>query len=44
MPNNPPPLAAGFTHSGDEAPLVNEKNNLDRTKTESNTGVNMTVR
>jgi hypothetical protein len=27
MANNPPPSVAGFTHSGDEAPLVNEKNN-----------------
>jgi hypothetical protein len=34
----------GFTHSGDEAPLVNEKNNLGETKTEYNTEVNMTIR
>jgi hypothetical protein len=32
MPDNLSPSAAGFTHSGDEAPLVNEKNNLDKTK------------
>jgi hypothetical protein len=30
--NNPPPSAAGFAHSGDEAPLVNEINNLDKDK------------
>jgi hypothetical protein len=34
----------GFTHSGDEAPLVNEKNNLGKTKTEYNTKMNMTIR
>jgi hypothetical protein len=43
MPDNPP-SAVGFTHSGDEAPLVNEKNNLDKTKTKYNIEVNMTVR
>jgi hypothetical protein len=32
MPENPLSSVAGFTHSGDEAPLVNEKNNLDKTK------------
>jgi hypothetical protein len=42
MPNNPPPSAAGFTHSGDEAPLVNKKNNLD--KTNKYNIVDMTVR
>jgi hypothetical protein len=44
MRDSPPPSAAGFTHSGDEAPLVNEKNNLDKTKTEYNIEVNMIVR
>jgi hypothetical protein len=44
MPDNPPPPAGGFTHSGHEAPLVNEKNNLDKTKTEYNTGVSMTLK
>jgi hypothetical protein len=44
MPDDPPPSAASFTQSGDEAPLVNEKNNLDQTKTEYITGVSMTVR
>jgi hypothetical protein len=44
MRDNPPPSAAGFTHSGDVAPLVNEKYNLDKTKTEYNIEVNMTVR
>jgi hypothetical protein len=28
MRDNPRPSAAGFTHSGDQAPLVNEKINL----------------
>jgi hypothetical protein len=44
MRDNPPPSAAGFTHSGNEAPLVNEENNLDKTKTEYNIEVNMTVK
>jgi hypothetical protein len=44
MPDSPPPSAAGFTHSRDEAPLVNEKNNLDKTKTEYNIEVNMTIK
>jgi hypothetical protein len=43
IPGNPPPSVAGFTHSGDEAPLINEKN-LDKTKTEYNIEVNVTVR
>jgi hypothetical protein len=43
MCDNPPPSAADFTHSGDEAPLVNEKN-LGKTKTEYNIEVNMTVK
>jgi hypothetical protein len=30
--NNPHPSAAGFTHSGDKAPLVNEINNRDKNK------------
>jgi hypothetical protein len=28
--DNPPPSVAGFTHLRDEAPLVNEINNLDK--------------
>jgi hypothetical protein len=28
MHDNPPPSVAGFTHSGDEAPLVDEKNRI----------------
>jgi hypothetical protein len=44
MPDNPPPSREGYTHSGDEAPLVNEKNNLHNTQTEYRTGVNMIVR
>jgi hypothetical protein len=34
MRDNSPPLGGGFGHSGHEAPLVNEKNNIDKTKTE----------
>jgi hypothetical protein len=44
MRDNPPASAVGFNHSGDEAPLVNEKNNLDKTKTEHTIDVSMTVR
>jgi hypothetical protein len=45
MRDNPPPSAAGFTHSGDWAVLVNERDNLEQ-KTEYNImiGVNMTLR
>jgi hypothetical protein len=34
----------GFTHSGDEAPLVNEKNNLDETKTNSQIEIKMKIK
>jgi hypothetical protein len=44
MRDNPPRAVAGFTLSGEEAPQVNEKNNLDKTKTASNIDVSMTVR
>jgi hypothetical protein len=44
MWDNPPPSAVGCSHSGYEALLVNEKHNLDKTKTEYNIEVNMTVR
>jgi hypothetical protein len=44
MPDNPRPSVAGYTHSGHEAHLVNEKNNQDETKTEYNTGLSMRVR
>lgn len=42
--NNPPSSVAGFANLGDETPLVNQKNNLDKTKTKYNIEVNITVR
>jgi hypothetical protein len=33
-----------FTHSGDQAPLVSEKNNIGKTKPKYNIGVHMTIR